>query len=376
MSNWSGKYVIGLTGNIATGKSVVRKMLEHLGAYGIDADALVHRATAKGAPGYQAVIDTFGKWIVDKNGEINRTKLGQLVFNDADALEQLEQIVHPLVGQAVDMLVKRSKQSVIVIEAIKLLEGQFAAACDTVWVADVPENIQLTRLMSKRNMSEADARLRIRTQNPQADKVAAANVVIRNTGSFEDLWKEVSEAWMRFNSTSDTTPIIVQKKAKTGNFSVQRGRPRDSQAIAEMTSRLSGTPMTSDNVMEAFGEKAFLLLKLDDETVGIAGWQVENLVTRTTDLYINADISLEDGLKALVEEIEEASKDLQSEASLLFLTATLAKEEAAWKSLGYERSTPHTLGSQAWKESAEEVMKEGQVLFFKQLRTDRVLRPI
>ena len=72
MSAWQGKYIIGLTGNIATGKSVVRKMLEHLGAYGIDADALSHRAIAQGAPGYQAVVDAFGKWILSKDGQIDR----------------------------------------------------------------------------------------------------------------------------------------------------------------------------------------------------------------------------------------------------------------------------------------------------------------
>ena len=110
MSNWPGKYVIGLTGNIATGKSVVRKMLEHLGAYSIDADALSHRAIAKGAPGYQKVIVTFGKWIVAGDGEIDRAKLGRLVFNDPEALLQLEVIVHPLVEQAVDLMIKRAGQ--------------------------------------------------------------------------------------------------------------------------------------------------------------------------------------------------------------------------------------------------------------------------
>ena len=68
MSAWPGKYVIGLTGNIATGKSVVRKMLEHLGAYGIDADMLSHRAMAKGSPGYQPIVEEFGKWIVAPDG--------------------------------------------------------------------------------------------------------------------------------------------------------------------------------------------------------------------------------------------------------------------------------------------------------------------
>ena len=90
MSNWPGKIVIGLTGNIATGKSVVRKMLEHLGAYGIDADSLAHRAIAKGAPGYQPVIDTFGRWILDAQGQIDRAKLGKLVFSDPEALKSLE----------------------------------------------------------------------------------------------------------------------------------------------------------------------------------------------------------------------------------------------------------------------------------------------
>ena len=375
MSNWSGKYVIGLTGNIATGKSVVRKMLEHLGAYGIDADALAHRAIEKGAPGYRPVLDTFGQWIVQKDGQIDRTKLAQLAFSDADALTQLEAILHPLVEQAVDILIKRSTQSIIVIEAIKLLEGKLASACDSIWVADAPVHIQSARLVEKRNMIEKNAMQRIQSQNLQTDKVAAANVVIKNTSSFEDLWKQVSVAWNKEFSIEAEETIPV-KATRSGDFSIQRGRPRDSEIIAKLTTRLSGVSTTSDDIMAAFGEKAFLLLRLADETVGIAGWQVENLVTRTTDLHINTDIDLEKGLKELVTEIEEASKALQSEASLLFLTNDLAKHDAIWKQLGYEHSTPKTLGSQAWRDAAEEFTLNNRALFFKQLRTDRVLRPI
>ena len=195
MSNWPGKYVIGLTGNIATGKSVVRKMLEHLGAYSIDADALSHRAIAKGAPGYQKVIDTFGKWIVGRDGEIDRAKLGRLVFNDPEALQQLESIVHPLIEQAVDVMIQRATQRVIVIEAIKLLEGKLAAGCDSIWVTFAPESIQKARLIQKRTMSEQDALQRIHAQPAQEVKTAAANVVIQNSGSFEDTWKQVVAAW-------------------------------------------------------------------------------------------------------------------------------------------------------------------------------------
>src|SRR3989304_9766641 len=113
MSAWPGKYVIGLTGNIATGKSVVRKMLEHLGAYGIDADALGHRAIAKGAPGYPLVLKAFGEWILDEEGQIDRGRMAQLAFSHPSAPERLEAIIHPLVTQAVDLLIPRAKQSVV-----------------------------------------------------------------------------------------------------------------------------------------------------------------------------------------------------------------------------------------------------------------------
>ena len=170
MSRWPGKYVIGLTGNIATGKSVVRKMLEHLGAYGIDADALAHRAMAKGAPGHPLIVKTFGDWILDTEGQIDRGKLAKIAFSDPNALDKLEAIVHPLVAHAVDLLIRRAKQVVVVIEAIKLLESDLVAGCDTIWVVDAPGELQTARLMHKRKMSEASARQRIAAQAPQALK--------------------------------------------------------------------------------------------------------------------------------------------------------------------------------------------------------------
>jgi len=175
LSNWPGKYVIGLTGNIGTGKTVVRRMLEHLGAYTIDADALSHRAIAKGAPGYQAVLETFGKWILDGDGEINRTKLGGVVFRDSAALAQLEAIVHPLVRMAVDVLIRRASQPVIVIEAIKLLEGDLQKVCDSIWVTYAPQVVQLERLIRKRKISREEALQRINAQSPQTGKITAAS---------------------------------------------------------------------------------------------------------------------------------------------------------------------------------------------------------
>src|SRR3712207_2280356 len=101
-TRWAGKYVIGLTGNIATGKSVVRKMLEHLGAFGIDADALSHQAIARGGPAHAAVVEMFGKWLLDAEGQINRAKLARIVFSDPEALARLESIIHPIVRQGIN----------------------------------------------------------------------------------------------------------------------------------------------------------------------------------------------------------------------------------------------------------------------------------
>ncbi len=377
MSNWQGKYVIGLTGNIATGKSVVRKMLEHLGAYSIDADALSHRAMAKGAPAYQPVLDTFGKWLLNADEEIDRTKLGKIVFNSPEAMRELEEIVHPFVRQAIEILTKRSKHKVVVIEAIKLLEGDLAALCDSIWVTDAPESLQKMRLIKKRKYSEAEALRRIQAQNPQQDKMDAADVVIDNTGSFEELWKQVAAGWRKIDrqGKEDTTAEVV-RAASGGDFAVKRGHPRNADAIAALMTNLGKIPMNAGDVMEAFGEKAFFILELDQKAVGLAGWQVENLVTRVVDLYLDSKLDIAKSLKALVEEIETASKSLQSEASLLFLKDELAKHEEIWQSLGYQKRTPQSLGVRAWQDAAEEKLTPERTLFFKQLRVDRVLRPI
>jgi dephospho-CoA kinase len=375
-SKWPEKYVIGLTGNIATGKSVVRKMLEHLGAYGIDADSLSHRTTAKGAPGYQPTLDAFGKWILNPDGEIDRNKLGRLAFNDAEAMARLEDIVHPLVSQAIDVMVKRATQRVIVIEAIKLLESDLRNVCDIIWVVNVPEEMQIQRLMEKRNFSREEAAQRIHFQSAQQQKVAAASVVIQNTGSFEETWKTVVAEWKKVNPQSDTLQMTV--KPVQGEFVIARGRPRDSVAIAELVTRLSGGshPMSQDDVMAAFGEKAFMLLQSGGKNVGVAGWQVENLVARTTEFFIDPSVQIDKGLKILIDEVERASTDLQCEASLLFLPPELAAKQTIWKQLGYEPRAAQSLGVQAWADAAIESAQPNATLFFKQLRQDRVLRPI
>lgn len=378
MSKWAGKFVIGLTGNIGTGKSVVRRMLEHLGAFSIDADAFSHRAIAKGAPGYQAVIETFGRWIVGPDGEIDRAKLGKLVFSDKAALDQLEAIVHPLVLQGVDWMVQRSNKPVIVIEAIKLLESDLRKVCDSVWTVYTTPEVQMLRLMQKRGMTETEARQRVTAQSPQEQKMSMANVVIRNVGSFEDTWRQVMAAWQKNVPAIEAAPSAPVKGAilPQGELTVVRGRPRDSANIAGLINRVKkDARLSSDDIMAEFGDKAFLLMRIGDQLVGAAGWQVENLVARTSEIVLDPAIPAAHMLPALISEMERSSKDLQCEASLVFATPDVAVDPI-WQGLGYERRNPQSLGVAVWQDAAKETLRPGLTLYFKQLRQDRVLRPI
>ena len=377
MSRWPGKYVIGLTGNIATGKSVVRKMLEHLGGYGIDADALAHRAMAKGAPGFPLVLKSFGEWIVDDEGQIDRARLAKIVFSDQGALDKLEKIVHPLVTHAIDLLIRRAKHSVVVIEAIKLLESDLAAGCDAVWVVSAAEELQVSRLMHKRQLSEAASKQRISAQSPQTSKLRAASVVIRNEGSFENTWEQVQAAWAELPKPKE--PLLEQPpQARPGELVVRRGLPQDADEIARFITQVTHgkKTMNREDVMAAFGEKAFLLIERDNHTAGIAGWQVENLVTRIDELYFAPNLPLDEAIPALMNQVETASNELQSEASLLFLPPYLAKHASAWRSVGYRPQTVQGLGVRAWQEAAMESMPRGSSLWFKRLKENRVLRPL
>src|SRR5260370_42649733 len=145
VGRWANKYVIGLTGNIAMGKRLVRKMLETLGAYTIDADGLAHQAMLPGAPAYGPAIEWFGKWIVGPDNKVDRSKLGAVVFSHNDALNKLETLTHPIVGQAIDILINRDKHAVVVVEAIKLVDGVLGSQGGSIWGVDASSQVQIQR---------------------------------------------------------------------------------------------------------------------------------------------------------------------------------------------------------------------------------------
>jgi dephospho-CoA kinase len=192
----NSKTVIGLTGNIGTGKSTVMALLVELGAVGIDADKVAHEVVLPGEPAYDRVVAEFGPAIAPNGGPINRLRLGQIVFSDPAALARLEAIVHPAVSERIRRLVAEAQARVVVIEAIKLLEaGLSLRLCDQVWVVTAPRAEQIRRLMATRGLSEQEAVLRIDAQPPQEEKAARADVVIDNSGSPDDVRRQVEQAW-------------------------------------------------------------------------------------------------------------------------------------------------------------------------------------
>jgi len=195
-------YIIGLTGNIATGKSTVARLLRRLGATVIDADRVAHATMVPGTAVWEAVRRTFGPEVVAANGTIDRRRLGRIVFGDRAALARLEAIVHPAVRVALEERLgslqrRRPPPAVVVIEAIKLLEGGLGAICDEVWLVVAPREVQMERLLRTRRLSPEEAVRRIDAQPPAEPKRARADVVIANEGSLAELERQVERAWER-----------------------------------------------------------------------------------------------------------------------------------------------------------------------------------
>jgi len=190
----NAKMIIGLTGNIATGKSVVRRMLENSGALGLDADVIAHRMIYPYGPAYQAVIDTFGEDLLTTDGQISRSKLGALVFNQPEKLTLLESLIHPAVDDSIMVRILRSGLSLVVIEAIKLLESGIGEACDAIWVSHASQHHQVERLLQTRDMMRAEAENRIAMQPSQLAKIAMADAVINTEGAFKHTWQQIQTA--------------------------------------------------------------------------------------------------------------------------------------------------------------------------------------
>jgi dephospho-CoA kinase len=192
---YHGKTLLGITGNIACGKSTVLRQLGELGAHTIDADALIHKILMKGGAAYDPVVAEFGPGILDGNGEIDRRALGTIVFSDPARLRRLEEIEHPIVRSLIDEEIRAARGDIVVLDAIKLIESGWADRSDAVWVVTCRRDQQIERLMHTRHYSSEEAETRVNAQAPQETKVARADVVIDNSGRLEATRSQVLQAW-------------------------------------------------------------------------------------------------------------------------------------------------------------------------------------
>ncbi|MDA8216307.1 MAG: dephospho-CoA kinase [Dehalococcoidales bacterium] len=189
--------VIGLTGNIGCGKTAVAAMLRRLGAEFVDADVVVHGLLGPGGPLPKLVAQKFGHEVIGADGGVDRQALARIVFADPRALGKLERLVHPAVRREVDERIARSRAPVLVVEAIKLIESGMYRRYDQIWVVTCTREQQIERLVRERHMLREEAVQRINAQPPPEEKLPFADVIVDNSGSLDDTWRQVKAAWDR-----------------------------------------------------------------------------------------------------------------------------------------------------------------------------------
>ncbi|HWS83026.1 MAG TPA: dephospho-CoA kinase [Ktedonobacteraceae bacterium] len=192
--------IIGLTGNIACGKTSVGRMLLELGAeHYIDADVIVHQLYQKGLPIAQQVAENFGVGVLASDGSVDRKALGAIVFHNPNALATLERIVHPAVREALlDELKRVSASSIVIIDAVKLLEGASGALCHSKWLVVCSQEQEIARLMVRNQLSADEARIRVEAQPDTSSKLVLVDEVINNSGSLAETHGQVAAAFDRF----------------------------------------------------------------------------------------------------------------------------------------------------------------------------------
>lgn len=191
--------IIGLTGGIGSGKSVVGGILAELGAHVIDTDKIGHRVYAPGSEGFGRIVATFGREVVAGDGTIDRKKLGAIVFGDAARRAELNAIVHPLIfGEIMREIADRRNAGFsghIVLEAPILVEAKGTGLVDQIWVVVAPPTAVQARLERDRSMTRAEIDARVAAQLDDAERRKHADVIIENDGDLVSLRKVVEAAW-------------------------------------------------------------------------------------------------------------------------------------------------------------------------------------
>jgi dephospho-CoA kinase len=195
--------VIGLTGGIGSGKSTVTQFLAELGAVIVDLDKVGHEALRKGSQAWEQVVSEFGKDILTAGGEIDRSKLGKIVFNNHEALAWLNQIVHPAIDNIVKTKIEKYRRQgvrVVVLEAAAMLEAGKTEQVDELWVTIAPEVTVLKRVIERGGLSKKETRARIKTQLSNEKRIRQADVVIDTDCTLDELKDRVATEWQKLQA--------------------------------------------------------------------------------------------------------------------------------------------------------------------------------
>jgi dephospho-CoA kinase len=304
-------FIIGITGNIATGKSVIRRMLENTGAFTMDADFIAHRMLYPGGPAYQPVIDAFGSQILmDDDHLISNKKLGEIVFDDPQRLKQLESLTHPPVINTILARINAAKRPVVAVEAIKLLEAGLGTHCDSIWVSHASFDYQVARLLKTRGLTEDEAKTRINAQTSQSLKLTQADVIINTETSFKDTWRRTRQA---LNDTILSTRDASLSINSSGEYSLKPVSQIPDSHLEAVWGRLSGEDPAS--LYEQLGMRKVSLIAQKDRISAIIVCESWNFTTALTKVFPIQTLNTQPGL--ILSAFEQQARVNQSEVLLI-----------------------------------------------------------
>lgn len=191
---------VGLTGGIGSGKTTVAAMLAERGAVVVDADQIARDLVEPGGAALAVLVTEFGPRILQADGALSRAELAGLAFSDPEATTRLNAIMHPLIRAEAEQQIATTGSPIVVYDMPLLVETGQADLVDVVVVVDVPEDVQVERAVRMRGLDEADVQRRMAVQVSRADRLAAADVVIDNSGDVDQTAEQVAQLWRRLES--------------------------------------------------------------------------------------------------------------------------------------------------------------------------------
>ncbi len=400
-----GKLIIGLTGNIATGKSAVMRLAADQDALTIDADKVVHEIMDTNENMQATLAVAFGPEVRQENGRIDRKKLGSIVFNDPQALQDLEEILHPVVRRKIATRIQESDATIVMLEAIKLLESSLVEVCHKVWVTRCSQTRQLERLRICRGLDTAEATARIKAQSSQEGKVAQADMVIDTNGLMRDTELQFKMAWRRLpdpakvdsrhieapvpiapklaakevkevdtngSSSGKTAPPLLTME-RPDNLKVRRAKPTDIPAILLLIQKATDgkLKMKRAELLMALSERGYFIGQVESDISTVVGFSIDSQVASVDEMYVYPlEMAAMTGT-AVIAEIEQSAYNHLSEIIIIYLPNDTPDEiRHIFDAAGY-KSEPKEQLARNWQQSVEETQPDDTFFLIKLLRDTR-----